>query len=87
MRHDRVAKVGETLDSSHRVTRPPERICQDRRGLQSLAFEHRPVGHTGRTTGPSIADTGEDDVRVLDDLVDELVRSWFGEAGLAAYED
>src|SRR6266508_1297730 len=64
---DRVAKVLETLHARHGVTWPSKRVGQDRGVLDALAFEDRPVGHTGRTAGPSITDTSEDDVRVVDD--------------------
>src|SRR5882672_4797688 len=74
MRDHRVAIVSKTLSPGHRVAGAAKRIGQDRRDLHTLALEHRPVGHTGRTARPSITDTGQDDVRVVHHLVDQLVR-------------
>ena len=75
----RIAEIGESLNARHGVAWPSESIGQDGRVLNALTLEDRPVGHTGRTARPSITDTGDDDIRIVHHLGDDLIRRRFAE--------
>ena len=77
--NQRVLVIAEALNAGHRVTRPTKRVGQNGRGLNAFTLEDRPVGHTGRTARPSITDTGDDDIRIVHHLGDDLIRRRFAE--------
>ena len=77
--NQRVLIIAEALNTGHGVTWPTKRIRQNGRRLNAFTLEDRPVGHTGRTARPSITDTGDDDIRIVHHLGDDLIRRRFAE--------
>ena len=75
----RIPITAEALNAGHGVAWPTKRIGQNGRRLNAFTLEDRPVGHTGRTARPSITDTGDDDIRIVHHLGDDLIKHRFTE--------
>src|SRR5262245_26774339 len=87
MRDRRVTVIEIAVAPCHGVSGGGKGMGNKRCRWNASLLEDCTVGHTGRTARPSITYTGNDDVTLFDQFIDDLVLGRVGEAWLRACDD